>query len=72
MAASAIHDIHARQGRTKEETNDLAKDTQKKQQFDAGDKAVAERLQNQQGTSAAQSKQVAARLGDIKQKMEEN
>src|SRR5439155_2164937 len=72
QAAGAIHDIHSRQARTKEETTDLSKDTEKKPAFDPADKAVAERLGNQQGTSAAQSKQVASRLADIQQKLEEN
>ena len=69
---AAIGDIAKKQARTKEETTDLAKETEKKPAFDQADKAVADRLGNQQGTSAAQAKQVAGKLDAIKQKMEEN
>ncbi|MEA2710350.1 MAG: hypothetical protein QOF78_2951, partial [Phycisphaerales bacterium] len=72
QVAAAIRDIHTRQGRTKEETTDLAKETEKKPAFDAADKAVADRLGNQQGTSAAQAKQVAGKLEDVQRKMDEN
>jgi hypothetical protein len=72
QAASAIKDIHSRQSRTKEETGQLAKDTESKPAFDAGDKAVAERLGNQQGTSASQAKQVAGKLESVAERMTEN
>jgi hypothetical protein len=72
QAAAAIKDIHGRQGRTKEETADLAKETAEKKALDGGDKAVAERLGNQQGTSASQAKQVATKLEAVQQRMEEN
>ena len=43
-----------------------------RQRIDAADKAVADRLANQQGTSAAHAKSVAGKLESIKAKMEEN
>ncbi|MEO6434877.1 MAG: hypothetical protein ABIP55_03825, partial [Tepidisphaeraceae bacterium] len=72
QAAAAIKDIHTRQGRTKEETIDLAKETADKKDVDAGDKAVADRIGNQQGTSASQAKQVAGKLDAVKARMDEN
>ena len=72
QVAQAVGDIHKKQGRTKEETADLAKETEKKPAFDPADKAVADRLGNQQGTSAAQAKQAAGKLEAIRQKMDEN
>lgn len=72
QAAAAIKDVHARQDRTKQETGDLARETEKKPNLDGGDKAVAERLGNQQGTAAAQAKQVAGKLEAVQQRMEEN
>src|SRR5207253_606971 len=68
--AGAIKDVHTRQGATKEETNQLAKETEKKQQLDAGDKDIASRLGTQQGISAAQAKQIASKLEAIQQRME--
>ena len=72
QAADAIRAVHQRQGSTKEETTQLAKDTEKKPQLDEADKAVAERLSNQQGTAAAQAKQIAGKLEAVQQRMEEN
>ena len=57
VAAGQIHDILQRHDRNKQETNELAKDTASKNEFDPGDRAVAERLTNQQGTAASQAKQ---------------
>jgi hypothetical protein len=72
QVADAIKQVFTKQSRTKEETGDLAKDTEKKPQLDAADKTVAERVGSQQGTSAAQTKQSASKLDAIKQRMEEN
>lgn len=72
QAAAAIKEIHTRQGRTREETADLARETAEKPALDAGDKAVADRLGGQQGTGAAQAKQVAGKLEAVRSRMEEN
>ncbi len=72
VAAGQVADILNRQGRTKQETGELSKDTSGKAEFDQADRAVAERLTSQQGTAAAQSKQVAGKLGALQQRMEEN
>jgi hypothetical protein len=71
-AAGQIHDILTRQTRNRQETAELAKDTASKPEFDAGDRAVADRLGNQEGTAASQSKQIASRLASLQQRMEEN
>jgi hypothetical protein len=60
------------QDRTKQETNTLAEDTKDKPDFDAADKAAAERLANQQATSATQSKALAGKLEAVQQRLDEN
>ncbi len=72
QAADAVKSVHTNQSRAKDETTDLAKETKDKPNFDAADKAVAERLGNQQGTAASQAKQIAAKLESLVQRMEEN
>ncbi|HEX8522029.1 MAG TPA: DUF4175 family protein, partial [Tepidisphaeraceae bacterium] len=72
VAAGQVADILNRQGRAKQETGELAKDTAGKAEFDQADRAVAERLTNQQGTAASQSKQVAGKLDALGQRMSEN
>jgi hypothetical protein len=70
--ATAIKEIHSKQVRAQQETTDLAKDTKDKPQFDPADRAVADRLTNDQATSAAQTKQIAQKLDAVEQRMEEN
>jgi hypothetical protein len=70
--AEQVGQIKTSQGRTQRETENLAKDSKDKPAFDAADKVAAERLGNQQSTAAAQTKQLAEKLGDVLQRMEEN
>jgi len=70
--AQQVGQIKAGQLRTRQETSVLKADTESKPQFDNADRAVSERLGNQQSTAASQSKQVASKLDNIKDRMDEN
>src|SRR5688500_4186898 len=70
--AGNITEIRNGQNRTKEETSSLAKETEKKPDLDAGDRAAAERLGGQQSTAASQTKQVAGKLEAVQQRLAEN
>ncbi|MGB7161222.1 MAG: hypothetical protein WBD40_24395 [Tepidisphaeraceae bacterium] len=70
--AGNITEVRNGQNRTKEETSSLAKDTEKKDDLDAGDRAAAERLGGQQSTAASQTKQVAGKLDAVQQRLAEN
>jgi hypothetical protein len=72
QAAEAIKNVHTRQGSAKQSTADLARETEKKPEFDKADREIAEKLSNQQSAAASQAKQIAGKLDAIKQRMEEN
>lgn len=72
LAAQQVGELKKTQARTKEETTTLKEDTKDKPKFDAGDQAVADRLVGQQSTVAAQSRQIASKMEDIRQRMDEN
>ena len=54
------------------ETGALAEQTKQRGQFDDADQKQAERLANQQGTTAAQTKQAAGKLADLVERMNQN
>src|SRR5690606_3794315 len=58
-----VVELKGGQDRTMAETEKLRSDTEQKDQFDAADRTVAERLANQQSTHASQAKQMAEQLG---------
>jgi hypothetical protein len=58
--------------RTRQETMGLAEDTKDRKELDPADKAALERLTNQQATSTAQTKQIASRVEDLRNRMAEN
>jgi hypothetical protein len=64
--------VRNNQASLKVETGDLASETQKQPQFNNPDRAEAQELENRQSTAAAQSKQSAGKLADIKARMDEN
>jgi hypothetical protein len=70
--AANIMEVRNGQNRTKEETANLAKDTEAKPELDAGDRAAAERLGGQQSTAASQAKQVSGKLDAVQQRLAEN
>ncbi len=70
--AQAVGQIRNNELRTRAETAGLKQETEPKKEFDSGDRAVAERLSNQQSTGASQAKQVASKLDEIGKRMEEN
>lgn len=57
--------IKASQGRTQRETAALTKESQDKAVFDPADKVAATRLESQQSTAAAQTKQISGKLDDM-------
>jgi hypothetical protein len=71
QAAGVIRDVFQKQARTKEETGDLPR-TPRRSPPRPADKAVSERLGNQQSTSASQANQVAGKLEAVVEKMNEN
>jgi hypothetical protein len=60
------------QKRTKEETANLKKDTEAKQEIDGGDKTALSRLNEQQNTLATQTRQLGGQMQEIEKRMEEN
>jgi hypothetical protein len=72
LAAQQVGEMKKSQARTKEETSTLKDDTKNKAKMDAGDQAVADRLVNQQSTVASQAQQIAGKMQDIGQRLEEN
>jgi hypothetical protein len=69
---SELRQVKQGQARTKVETGELAKAATERAKFDEADKAAAERLANQQGTTAAQTMQTAQKLQDLVRRMAEN
>jgi hypothetical protein len=67
-----IGQTKAAHDRTHQETASLAEDTKAKPRFDDADRTAAERLANQQATSATQSKQLVGKLEQIQSRLEEN
>jgi hypothetical protein len=67
-----LRQVKQGQARTKVETGELAKAATERAKFDEADKAAAERLANQQGTTAAQTMQTAQKLENLVRRMAEN
>ena len=70
--AGQINEIRNTQTRTKEETENLARETKDRPELNTADRAAAERLANQQSTAASQTKQVAGKMDAILQRLQEN
>jgi hypothetical protein len=60
------------QDRTKQETTQLAQETKDKDKMDAADKQAAERLAQQQSSTASSTKQLAARMENTLERLEQN
>ncbi len=67
-----LRQVKQGQARNKAETNDLAKQANERGKFDEADRALAERLANQQGTTASQTMQSSQKLKDLIKRMSEN
>lgn len=67
-----LRQVKQGQARTKVETGELAKQAAERAKFDEADKSAAERLANQQGTTAAQTMQTAQKLQALVRRMTEN
>ncbi len=67
-----IAEVKNSQDRLKQETGSLKDETKDKPQLDPADKAAAERLTNQQATTASQSKQLSGKVEQIQQRLDEN
>lgn len=72
QAKEQIGNVRNAQNRTKGETENLAADTKDKPNLDPADRAAADRLTNQQATTATQTKSLAGRMDAIQQKLDEN
>ena len=69
---AALKTIDQGQLRNKGETETLRQGLEQKKKFDEADQTQTERLANQQGGTASQTDQVAQKLGQLLQKMNEN
>src|SRR5262249_22736224 len=69
---TAIGSIKTNQDRTRSEAQPLADETKDKPQLDAADRQAADRLSNQQATAATQAKQLAGKLDEIQNRLNEN
>lgn len=70
--AEQVAALKQSQGTTQRQTSELAKETAGKAALDNADKAAIDRLAGQQGTLAAQTQSLAAKLGDMQAEMAEN
>jgi hypothetical protein len=70
--ASQAADLKTRQDSIRSETDNLRKDTTGKPEFSAADRAVGQRLASEQSAAAAEAKQLAAKLSEILDRMDEN
>ncbi len=70
--AGRVADLKGAQERARGETEALAGETKGKGDFDAADRAVAERLAGQQGALASEGKQIAGKLDDLVTMLGEN
>ena len=64
--------VRGTQQRARQDTQQLAQDTKDKPRLDAGDQAVAQRLTQQQASSAAAAKQLGDRVQQSIDRLEEN
>ncbi|MGC4032741.1 MAG: hypothetical protein QM754_13620 [Tepidisphaeraceae bacterium] len=64
--------VRSTQQRTRQETQQLKDDTKDKEQLDAGDQAAAQRLTQQQASSAASTKQLGDRVQQSIDRLNEN
>jgi hypothetical protein len=69
---AALKQLNASQIRNKGETDTLRKEIESKNKFDNADAAQGQRLTSQQNSSAAQTAQIADRLGSLLDKMSQN
>lgn len=69
---SELRQVKQGQARTKVETGELARQAAERAKFDEADKSAAERLANQQGTTAAQTMQTSQKLRNLVRRMAEN
>ena len=70
--AEKVRTTHNAQKRTQTETTNLKKDSEEKPQMDAGDRTALNRIGEQQGTIAQQTKQMAGTVADIEKRLDEN
>ncbi|HEY1684160.1 MAG TPA: DUF4175 family protein [Tepidisphaeraceae bacterium] len=70
--AQSVAQTRIEQSRTTQETQTLAHDTAQKSKLDQADRAILNRLTDQQGAHAAQTKQLADQLAQLVQQLQEN
>lgn len=67
-----VRTAHNAQKRTQTETKNLKTDSEAKEQMDAGDRTALNRIGEQQGSIAQQTKQIAGQVADIEKRLDEN
>lgn len=70
--AVQVNDLKTMQDSVRRETDDLRKDTAGKPQFDPADRAVGQRVATEQSAAAAEAKQLAGKLAEILDRMDQN
>ncbi|HEV7300548.1 MAG TPA: hypothetical protein VGN72_14375 [Tepidisphaeraceae bacterium] len=71
-AAAAVNEARNAQTRTNVETANIADETKDKPKLDDADRTAIERLANQQSSAAATVRQVASRLENVLERLDEN
>ena len=71
-AADQVVTIKRGQADTQRQTGELAKATANKPAMDQADQVAADRLSGQQGTLASQAKSVAAKVAEVRRRLDEN
>jgi hypothetical protein len=71
-AKTQVEEVKRVQSRTQQETTSLADDTKNKAKLDEADHVAAERLTGQQSAVDGETRQIAAKVQEIGQRLEEN
>jgi hypothetical protein len=72
LAKTQVEDVQRVQSRTQQETTNLSDDTKNKKTFDDADRVAAQRLTGEQSAVAGQTRQIAAKVEEIGQRLAEN
>lgn len=72
VVAERVRQAQNAQNRTRQETANLRKDSADKTALDTADRTALSRLSDQQATIAAQTRQLAGRMGELEQRLADN
>ena len=72
VVRNQISDVRRTQNRTREDTAGLQDDVREKPELDEADRAAAERLAQQQSSTASSTRQLSQRVEQIRERLDEN